>query len=74
MTYAYRNRDQFARQTTIGKEVDAPRGCTCANCGSLRKHGKLIQFSIERDAGPRDYGYPDPDLFCSFSCRKAFMS
>jgi hypothetical protein len=68
MSYSYRSRDPFARETLIGREVNAGKA-TCAWCGSVRKGGKLIEFRVERDSG-RDHVIPR--LWCSLADMRSF--
>lgn len=61
-------RDPFARQTIVGRPVDA-HGETCSFCGSEGKNGKLYQYSVENDSGR---SHVAKGLFCCKSCFKSY--
>jgi hypothetical protein len=63
-------RDPFARQTMVGRPVDA-EGKTCDFCGSPGKNGKLYQYTVESDGGRN---HEVDGLFCCKSCFKAYHS
>lgn len=64
----HQERDPFARQTVVGRPVDA-HGKTCDECGSEGKNGKLYQYTVESDGG-RDSVVKG--LFCCKSCMKSY--
>lgn len=64
----HQERDPFARQTVVGRPVDA-HGKTCDWCGSEGRNGKLYQYTVESDGG-RDSQVKG--LFCCKSCMKNY--
>lgn len=64
----HQERDPFARQTVVGRPVDA-QGKTCDWCGSEGKNGKLYQYTVESDGG-RDSQVKG--LFCCKDCMKQY--
>lgn len=64
----HQERDPFARQTIVGRPVDAS-GKTCDWCGSEGKNGKLYQYTVESDGGRNSQV---KGLFCCKGCMKSY--